>query len=65
MSDLVDAFLMIVEWGSTSQDAVLDLLARAELGSQRMLGIVLNKADPRALGKLSSYAMGAYGRAAA
>lgn len=63
VSDLVDGFLMVVEWGRTSQDAVLDLLARADLEPQRMLGVVLNKADPRAASKLFSYYAGAYGRA--
>src|SRR6266404_1523734 len=44
-ADLFDAFVLVVEWGSTSADEVLKAVAASNTLSERLLGAVLNKAD--------------------
>jgi exopolysaccharide transport family protein len=44
-ADLFDAFVMVVEWGSTSTDEILKAVAASPVLSERLLGAVLNKAD--------------------
>lgn len=42
---LFDAFVLVVEWGSTSTDELLKAVAASPIPSERLLGAVLNKAD--------------------
>ncbi|MCW2318647.1 succinoglycan biosynthesis transport protein ExoP [Rhodoblastus acidophilus] len=58
---LFDGFVFIVEWSATSRDVVRDALTSAEFVRQRIIGAVLNKADPGALKRIESYRGAAYG----
>jgi succinoglycan biosynthesis transport protein ExoP len=51
---LADGFVLIVEWGRTSRDAVRDSLAAAGEVHRRIVGVVLNKAEPRALHRMET-----------
>ncbi len=60
-SHLFDNFVFVVEWGKTSRDVVRDALISAEQVRHRVLGIVLNRADPTALKRQESYKGASYG----
>ena len=49
IANLIDHFVFVVEWGRTSQGAVLNALEAAPLVYEKLLGAVLNKADIGAL----------------
>jgi polysaccharide biosynthesis transport protein len=51
----IDGFIFVVEWGETKRRVVLEALSEADVISQRLVGIVLNKADPAALRTIESY----------
>ena len=51
----IDAFVFVVEWGETKRSLVLDALSEAEVIRDRVVGMVLNKADPVALRHIESY----------
>ena len=55
VAPLIDGFVMVVEWGVTSRDVVKEAIAAVEPLSERMIGIVLNKASPAVLKRLESY----------
>lgn len=52
---LIDAFVYVVEWGKTSQHAVVEALSNAPAIHERTLGVVLNNADVAALKRLEFY----------
>ena len=53
--EMVDCYLYVVEWGQTRKHMVQqELLAAPEL-HERLLGIVLNKADIRVMGRYEDY----------
>jgi polysaccharide biosynthesis transport protein len=52
VSNLIDHFLLVIEWGRTSQSAVLSALDAAPLVYEKLLGAVLNNADPAVLKRL-------------
>jgi succinoglycan biosynthesis transport protein ExoP len=52
---LIDGFVCVTEWGKTSRHVVSEALASADLVSERLIGIVLNKASPAALKRIESY----------
>jgi polysaccharide biosynthesis transport protein len=52
MTQAVDAFVFVVEWGATSRDAALSALRAAPGVREKLLGCLLNKAD---VNKLRSY----------
>jgi succinoglycan biosynthesis transport protein ExoP len=54
ISHLVDAFILVIEFGRTSQQAVIDALNVADPVFEKLLGAVLNKADPNELKRLES-----------
>jgi len=54
ISHLVDAFILVIEFGRTSQQAVIDALNAAPTVCEKLLGAVLNKADPNELRRLAS-----------
>ena len=60
-SHLFDNFVFVVEWGKTSRDVVRDALISAEQVRHRVLGVVLNRADPTALKRQESYKGASYG----
>jgi succinoglycan biosynthesis transport protein ExoP len=59
ISHLIERFIMVVEWGKTTKEAVLEALNKIGSGRERILGIVLNKADPTVLKRHEMY-LGSY-----
>jgi succinoglycan biosynthesis transport protein ExoP len=51
----IDRFIFVVEWGQTKRSLVREALSEARIIRERLLGIVLNKADPFALKRIESY----------
>ena len=51
----IDRFVFVVEWGQTKRSLVLEALSKAEIIRERLIGIVLNKADPFALRSIEAY----------
>ncbi len=54
MGPLVDTFLFVVEWGHTKIEVAQFALANARGVCDNLLGIVLNKADMKALGRYAN-----------
>ncbi len=54
ISHLVDAFILVIEFGRTPQQAVIDALNAAAPVSEKLLGAVLNKVDPKELKRSES-----------
>lgn len=52
---LMDSFLFVIDWGRTTKTVILEALASAEVIRERVIGTVLNKADPAALKRIESY----------
>jgi uncharacterized protein involved in exopolysaccharide biosynthesis/Mrp family chromosome partitioning ATPase len=51
---LINFFILVIEWERTSRQAVIDALNASPFVSKKLLGAVLNKANPRELKKLES-----------
>jgi succinoglycan biosynthesis transport protein ExoP len=51
---LINFFILVIEWGCTSRQAVIDALKTSRFVSTKLLGAVLNKANPREFKKLES-----------
>lgn len=49
LAAVVDAFILVVEWGATSRGAVRAALARHLTISEKLLGVILNKVDMKKL----------------
>ena len=52
---LFDAFILVVEWGSTSTNEILSAIRSSPLFSERLLGAVLNKADETVMRRFEGY----------
>ncbi|WP_187371446.1 polysaccharide biosynthesis tyrosine autokinase [Methylobacterium oryzihabitans] len=52
---LIDAFVCVTEWGETSREVVAEAFASVDVLRDRLVGVVLNKADPSALKRIESY----------
>lgn len=52
---MVDAFIYVVEWDATKTSLVLETISESDLIRQRILGVVLNKADPVKLKRIETY----------
>jgi succinoglycan biosynthesis transport protein ExoP len=50
-----DGFVFVVQWGQTSQRVVRECLSDASAVLDRVLCVVLNKADPSALQSIERY----------
>jgi succinoglycan biosynthesis transport protein ExoP len=50
-----DGFIFVVEWGKTSQRLVFECLSDSSDLMDRVLCVVLNKADPSALRSIEHY----------
>jgi succinoglycan biosynthesis transport protein ExoP len=50
-----DGFIFVVEWGKTNQRLVLECLSEASALLDRVLCVILNKADPSALRSIEHY----------
>lgn len=57
----VDQFIFVIEWAITSRDVVRDALEGADLLRQKVIGGVLNKADPAELKRFEAYKGRYYG----
>jgi exopolysaccharide transport family protein len=54
-ADLFDAFILVVEWGSTSAEEVLKTIQASQLISERLIGTVLNKTDETTMRRMEGY----------
>lgn len=52
---MIDNFIFIIQWSVTSRDVVREALESADTLRQRILGAVLNKADPAELKRFEAY----------
>ncbi|WP_291846072.1 polysaccharide biosynthesis tyrosine autokinase [Bradyrhizobium sp.] len=52
---LFDAFVLVVEWGSTSTDDIRKAIETSPVLSERLLGTVLNKADAAVMHRFEGY----------
>jgi exopolysaccharide transport family protein len=52
---LFDAFVLVVEWGSTSADDIRKAVATSPVLSERLLGTVLNKTDAAVMRRFEGY----------
>jgi succinoglycan biosynthesis transport protein ExoP len=59
---LMDGFLLVIEWGRTSPEVVSEAVQSAEIIRERIVGAVLNKADPGVLRRLEAYRGASYQR---
>jgi len=55
VAHLFDAFVLVVEWGSTSTDEILNAFGSSSFLSERLLGAVLNKADEAVMRRFEGY----------
>ncbi len=55
VAHLFDAFVLVVEWGSTSTDEILKAVSASPTLSERLLGAVLNKADEDVMRRFEGY----------
>jgi succinoglycan biosynthesis transport protein ExoP len=51
----IDSFIFVVEWGRSKRSLVLEALSDVQIIRNRLIGIVLNKADPFALRSIEAY----------
>jgi polysaccharide biosynthesis transport protein len=58
---LVDRFLLVVEWGQTAQDVVRTELAANRVIRDKLLGVVLNRINPRFLKQIDANRGSRYG----
>ncbi|HWF46897.1 MAG TPA: polysaccharide biosynthesis tyrosine autokinase [Bryobacteraceae bacterium] len=52
---LFDAFVLVVEWGATTSDEILKAVAASPVLSERLLGVILNKADEVVMRRFEGY----------
>jgi succinoglycan biosynthesis transport protein ExoP len=55
VAHLFDAFVLVVEWGSTSNDEILKAVNTSAIVSERLLGAVLNKANEAVMRRFEGY----------
>jgi len=55
VAHLFDAFVLVVEWGSTSTDELVKAVSASPILSERLLGAVLNKADESIMRRFEGY----------
>jgi succinoglycan biosynthesis transport protein ExoP len=60
VAHLFDAFVLVVEWGSTSTDEIVKAAAASPVLSERLLGAVLNKADQAVMRRFEGYSDRSY-----
>jgi succinoglycan biosynthesis transport protein ExoP len=54
-ADLVEGFVMVIEWGRTSQEVIMESLGSAEVVRSKLIGTVLNRANASALKRIEAY----------
>ena len=55
VAHLFDAFVLVVEWGSTSTEEILRAVNTSPIVSERLLGAVLNKANEAVMRRFEGY----------
>lgn len=55
MSHLVDAMVYVIEWGKTTRSALQESVSSSEAIQKKLLGAVLNRADPNMLKRIEAY----------
>jgi polysaccharide biosynthesis transport protein len=55
VAHLFDAFVLVVEWGSTSTNEILKAVNSSSVLSERLLGAVLNKANETVMHRFEGY----------
>ena len=60
--NIIDSYIYVIEWGRTKIDVVEHNLSIASGVYDRMLGVVLNKADTSVLGRYEGYNSNYYHR---
>jgi len=60
VAHLFDAFVLVVEWGSTSTDEVVKAVGASPILAERLLGAVLNKADEAVMRRFEGYSDRSY-----
>jgi succinoglycan biosynthesis transport protein ExoP len=63
-TNVIDTYVYVVEWGRTKIDVVERSLSRAPCVYDRILGVVLNKADVKRLGRYEGHHANYYWQAA-
>jgi polysaccharide biosynthesis transport protein len=54
-SVLIDAMVYVIEWGATTRAALQESISGSEILQKKLLGAVLNRADPKMLGRIEAY----------
>jgi succinoglycan biosynthesis transport protein ExoP len=55
ISHLVDAMVYVIEWGKTTRGALQESLSGSESIQKKLLGAVLNRANPKMLKRIEAY----------
>lgn len=55
-SNFIDSYVYVVEWGQTNRDIAMRLLAETPEVHDRLLGVILNRADMRKMARYEGYA---------
>ncbi len=55
VAHLFGAFILVVEWGSTSTDDIVRAVAVSNTFSEKLIGTILNKADVTAMRRMEGY----------
>jgi polysaccharide biosynthesis transport protein len=59
-AQMFDAFVLVVEWGVTSTDEIVKAMNSSAIVSERLLGVVLNKADEVVMRRFEGYSDRSY-----
>nr|WP_245313447.1 GNVR domain-containing protein [Bradyrhizobium sp.] len=55
VSFLMDAMVYVIEWGKTTRSALQESISGSEVLQKKLLGTVLNRADPKMLKRIEAY----------
>ena len=54
-SVLIDAMVYVIEWGETTRTALQESIAGSEVLQKKLLGAILNRANPKMLQRIEAY----------
>jgi polysaccharide biosynthesis transport protein len=60
ISPLIDAFILVINWGETRFDVIEEALARFGIASDKIVGVVLNKVNFHELRDMDPFSQGYY-----
>lgn len=55
VSHLIDAMVYVIEWGQTTRSALQESVSGSEVLQKKLLGAVLNRANPKMLKRIEAY----------